>query len=79
MSRGREVERLKLIHMPDFGDPIYDFRANAMFGILALTVDQIIRVVDHRPAPDSLPGSPPPDAGNSPRSGCSARSTSSIS
>ena len=23
---GREVERLKLIHMPDFDDLIYDFR-----------------------------------------------------
>ena len=76
---GREVERLKLIHMPDFDDRIYDFRTMAervnarlkdefgarflrvrgalkvkchlMFGIVALAVDQIIRVVDLRPAP----------------------------
>ena len=76
---GREVERLKLIHMPDFDDRIYDFRTMAervnarlkdefgarflrvrgalkvkchlMFGIVALAVDQIIRVVDCRPAP----------------------------
>ena len=76
---GREVERLKLIHMPDFDDLIYDFRTMAervnarlkdefgarflrvrgalkvkchlMFGILALAVDQIIRVVDYRTAP----------------------------
>jgi hypothetical protein len=26
---GREVERLKLIHMPDFDDAIYDFRTMA--------------------------------------------------
>ena len=76
---GREVKRLKLIHMPGFNDPIYDFRTmvervnarlkdefgarslrvrgaakvkcHLMFGILALAVDQIIRVVDLRPAP----------------------------
>jgi Transposase DDE domain/Transposase domain (DUF772) len=76
---GREVERMKLIHMPDFDDPIYDFRTMAervnarlkdefgarflrvrgalkvkchlMFGIVALAVDQIIRVVDYRTAP----------------------------
>ena len=76
---GREVERLKLIHMPDFDDLIYDFptmaeRVNArlkdefgarflrvrgalevkchlMFGIVALAVDQIIRVVNYRTAP----------------------------
>ncbi len=75
---GREVERLKLIHMPDFDDRIYDFRTMAervnarlkdefgarflrvrgalkvkchlMFGIVALAVDQIIRVVDLRTA-----------------------------
>ncbi len=75
---GREVERLKLIHMPDFDDVIYDFRTMAervnarlkdefggrflrvrgalkakchlMFGIVALAVDQIIRVVDPRAA-----------------------------
>ena len=75
----REVERLKLIHMPDFHDLIYDFRTMAervnarlkdefgarflrvrgalkvkchlMFGIVALAVDQIIRVVDYRAAP----------------------------
>ena len=76
---GREVERLKLIHMPDVDDLIYDFRTMAervnarlkdefgarflrvrgalkvkchlMFGIVALAVDQIIRVVDLRTAP----------------------------
>ena len=76
---GREVERLKLIHRPDFDDLIYDFRTMAervnarlkdefgarflrvrgalkvkchlMFGIVALAVDQIIRVVDYRTAP----------------------------
>ena len=76
---GREVERLKLIHMPDFDDAIYAFRTMAervnarlkdefgarflrvrgalkvkchlMFGIVALAVDQIIRVVDCRTAP----------------------------
>ena len=76
---GREVERLKLIHMPDFDDLIYDFRTMAervnarlkdefgarflrvrgalkvkchlMFGIVALAVDQIIRVVNYRTAP----------------------------
>ena len=75
----REVERMKLIHMPDCDDAIYDFRTMAervnarlkdefggrflrvrgavkakchlMFGIVALAVDQIIRVVDLRPAP----------------------------
>jgi hypothetical protein len=75
----REVERLKLIHMPDFDDAIYDLRSMAervnarlkdefgarflrvrgalkakchlMFGIVALAVDQIIRVVDLRAAP----------------------------
>ena len=75
----REVERLKLIHMPDFDDAIYDFRTMAervnarlkdefgarflrvrgalkvkchlMFGIVALAVDQIIRVVDYKTAP----------------------------
>jgi hypothetical protein len=26
---GREVERLKLIHMPDFDDAIYDFRTTS--------------------------------------------------
>jgi Transposase domain (DUF772)/Transposase DDE domain len=76
---GREVERLKLIHMPDFDDEIYDFRTMAervnarlkdefgarflrvrgalkvrchlMFGIVALAVDQIIRVIELRAAP----------------------------
>ena len=75
----REVERMKLIHMPDFDDVIYDFRTMAervnarlkdefgarflrvrgalkakchlMFGVVALAVDQIIRVLDSRPAP----------------------------
>jgi hypothetical protein len=28
-ERRREIERLKLIHMPDFNDPIYDFRTMA--------------------------------------------------
>ena len=76
---GREVERMKLIRMPDFDDAIYDFRTMAervnarlkdqfgarflrvrgaikvkrhlMFGIVALAVDPIIRVVDYRAAP----------------------------
>ena len=76
---GREAERMKLIHMPDCDDVIYDFRTMAervnarlkdefggrflrvrgalkakchlMFGIVALAVDQIIRIVDVRPAP----------------------------
>ena len=76
---GREVERMKLIHRPDFDDAIHDFRTMAervnarlkdefgarflrvrgalkvkchrMFGIVALAVDQIIRVVDLRTAP----------------------------
>ena len=76
---GREVERLKLIHMPDCDDAIYDLRTmvervnarlkdefggrflrvrgalkakcHLMFGIVALAADQIIRVVDVRPAP----------------------------
>jgi len=76
---GREVERMKLIHMPDCDDRIYDLRTmvervnarlkdefggrflrvrgalkakcHLMFGIVALAVDQIIRVVDVRPAP----------------------------
>ena len=75
----REVERLKLIHMPDFRGLIYDFRTMAervnarlkdefgarflrvrgalkvkchlMFGIVALAVDQIIRVIELRAAP----------------------------
>ena len=70
---------MKLIHMPDCHDVIYDFRTMAervnarlkdefggrslrvrgalkakchlMFGIIALAVDQIIRVVDLRAAP----------------------------
>ena len=78
-ARDREVERLKLIHMLDFDDRIYDLRTMAervnarlkdefgarflrvrgavkakchlMFGIVALAVDQIIRVVDLRAAP----------------------------
>ena len=76
---GREVERLKLIHMPDFDDVIYDLRTMAervnarlkdefgarflrvrgalkvkchlMFGIVALAVNQIMRVVNLRTAP----------------------------
>jgi hypothetical protein len=75
----REVERLKLIHMPDFDDAIYDLRTMAervnarlkdefgarflrvrgalkakchlMFSIVALAVDQIIRVIELRAAP----------------------------
>jgi hypothetical protein len=75
----REAERMKLIHMPDFDDVIYDLRTMAervnarlkdefggrflrvrgalkakchlMFGIVALAVDQIIRVVELRTAP----------------------------
>ena len=94
---GREVERLKLIHMPDFDGLIYDFRTMAervnarlkdqfgarllrvrgalkvkchlMFGIVALAVDQIIRVVDPSTAPAQE---------KSPRSGCYARSSNEI-
>ena len=74
----REVERMKLIHMPDPDDVIFDFRTMAerinarlkdefgarfvrvrgaikvkchlVFGLLALTVDQILRVTKFRPA-----------------------------
>ena len=75
----REVERMKLIRMPDPDDVIFDFRTMAervnarlkdefgarfvrvrgaikvkchlMFGVVALAVDQILRVADSRPAP----------------------------
>jgi hypothetical protein len=75
----REVERMKLIQMPDLDDVIFDFRTMAervnarlkdefgarfvrvrgaikvkchlMFGVVALAVDQILRVADFRPAP----------------------------
>jgi hypothetical protein len=75
----REVERMKLIHMPDPNDVIFDFRTMAervnarlkdefgarfvrvrgaikvrchlMFGVVALAVDQILRVANFRPAP----------------------------
>ncbi|HKM81484.1 MAG TPA: transposase [Candidatus Acidoferrum sp.] len=75
----KEVERMKLIHMPDPDDVIFDFRTLAervnarlkdefgarsvrvrgaikvkchlMFGVLALAVDQILRVTQLRPAP----------------------------
>src|SRR5271166_560182 len=75
----KEVERMKLIHMPDPDDVIYDFRTMAervnarlkdefgarsvrvrgaikvkchlMFGVVALAVDQILRVTQLRPAP----------------------------
>ena len=74
----REVERMKLIHMPDPDDVIFDFRTMAerinarlkdefgarfvrvrgaikvkchlVFGLVALTVDQILRVTKFRPA-----------------------------
>jgi transposase len=74
-----EVERRKLINMPDFDDVIYDFRTMAervnarlkdefggrfvrvrgavkvkchlMFGILALTADQLLRLFTADPAP----------------------------
>jgi hypothetical protein len=74
-----EVERRRLINMPDFDDLIYDFRTMAervnarlkdefggrfvrvrgavkvkchlMFGILALTADQLIRLFTPEPAP----------------------------
>src|SRR5277367_4685907 len=73
------VERMKLIHMPDPNDVIFDFRTMAervnarlkdefgarfvrvrgaikvrchlMFGVVALAVDQILRVANFRPAP----------------------------
>ena len=75
----REVERMKLVNMPDPGDVIFDFRTMAervnarlkdefgarfvrvrgaikvkchlMFGVVALAVDQILRVTKFRPAP----------------------------
>src|SRR5271170_862701 len=75
----REVERMKLIHMPDPHDVIFDFRTMAerinarlkdefgarfvrvrgaikvkchlVFGVVALAVDQILRVANFRPAP----------------------------
>ena len=75
----KEVERRKLIHMPDPDDVIFDFRTMAervnarlkdefgarfvrvrgaikvkchlMFGVVALAVDQILRVTRLRPAP----------------------------
>src|SRR5271166_5420086 len=75
----KEVERMKLIHMPDPDDVIFDFRTLAervnarlkdefgarsvrvrgaikvkchlMFGVVALAVDQILRVMQLRPAP----------------------------
>src|SRR6202050_1768063 len=74
----KEVERMKLVHMPDPDDVIFDFRTMAerinarlkdefgarfvrvrgaikvkchlVFGLLALTVDQILRVTKFRPA-----------------------------
>jgi hypothetical protein len=74
-----EVERMKLVHMPDPDDVIFDFRTMAervnarlkdefgarfvrvrgaikvkchlMFGVVALAVDQILRVADFRTAP----------------------------
>ena len=74
----REVERMKLIRMPDPDDVIFDFRTMAerinarlkdefgarfvrvrgaikvkchlVFGLVALTVDQILRVTKFRPA-----------------------------
>ena len=75
----KEVERMKLIHMPDPDDVIFNFRTLAervnaqlkdefgarsvrvrgaikvkchlMFGVVALAVDQILRVTQLRPAP----------------------------
>ena len=75
----REVERMKLIRMPDSDDVIFDFRTmvervnarlkdefgarflrvrgaikvkcHLMFGVVALAVDQILRVANFRPAP----------------------------
>src|SRR5271167_35357 len=74
----KEVERMKLVHMPDPDDIIFDFRTMAerinarlkdefgarfvrvrgaikvkchlVFGLVALTVDQILRVTKFRPA-----------------------------
>ena len=79
VSSGQEVERMKLIHMPDPDDRLFDFRTMAervnarlkdefgarvvrvrgaikvkchlMFGVVALAVDQILRVTQFRPAP----------------------------
>ena len=75
----KEVERMKLIHMPDPDDRLFDFRTMAervnarlkdefgarvvrvrgaikvkchlMFGVVALAVDQILRLAQFRPAP----------------------------
>ena len=75
----KEVERMKLIHMPDPDDVIFNFRTLAervnarlkdefgarsvrvrgaikvkchlMFGVVALAVDQMLRVTQPRPAP----------------------------
>jgi hypothetical protein len=75
----KEVERMKLIHMPDPDDRLFVFRTMAervnarlkdefgarsvrvrgaikvkchlMFGVVALAVDQILRVTQLRPAP----------------------------
>ena len=75
----KEVERMKLIHMPDPDDRLFDFRTMAervnarlkdefgarvvrvrgaikvkchlMFGVVALAVDQILRLTQFRPAP----------------------------
>ena len=75
----KEVERMKLIHIPDPDDRLFDFRTMAervnarlkdefgaravrvrgaikvkchlMFGVVALAVDQILRVTQFRPAP----------------------------
>ena len=93
----REVERRKLIHMPDPDDVIFDFRTmverinarlkdefgarfvrvrgatkvkcHLAFGLVALTVDQILRVTKFRQALTSASASQPcVDRRNSPRS-----------
>jgi hypothetical protein len=63
----REVERMKLIHMPDPDDVLYDFRTKVervnavrgavkvkchlMFGVLVLAVDQIFRLTPPKTSP----------------------------
>src|SRR6201987_5526558 len=93
----KDVERMKLIHMPDPDDRLFDFRTMAervnarlkdefgarvvrvrgaikvkchlMFGVVAVAVDQILRVTQLRPAPAGAPAAPPREhSQNSPRS-----------
>ena len=103
----KEVERMKLIHMPDPDDVIFDFRTLAervnarlkdefgarsvrvrgaikvkchlMFGVVALAVDQILRVTQLRPRrPERRPLRPREHRENSPRSMNFARGSLSV-